>query len=210
MTSISCLSEESEALIIDASVVVNINATGYADRILSAYPGSIFVPKPVVAELERGARLGHQDAVDLHLLFENGIARSLPISKLAQSTFVSLVSGSSVSSLGDGEAATIACAFAAGAWAVIDERKARKICLERYKEVNLASTVDILGCNAVVEAFKPHELGAAIEAALEVGRMQVQAHHLEWVLRYVRPERLERCASLSRRIRERAKSRKAS
>ena len=57
-----------QALLLDASVIVNLNATGYAYRILSALPAEILIPRLVLIELRNGAAAGHTDAVDLQEL----------------------------------------------------------------------------------------------------------------------------------------------
>lgn len=201
MSSVSCLTEIEDPLVLDASVVVNLNATGYADRILNVIPAGVIIPHPVVKELKRGTLLGHSDATDLNQLLEKGLAETMNVPVPAQSEYISLVSGTSTTSLGDGEAATIASAFATGAWAAIDERKARRICAERYKEVKIASTVDILSHPEVVAAFSEGELSAALLAALEVANMQVHEHHMDWVVSRIDPARIRNCNSLPRAIR---------
>lgn len=202
MTMVSCLEEIEDPLVLDASVVVNLNATGFADRVLDAIPAGVFVPEPVVKELERGTKMGHSDATDLDALLAQGLADTLKVPVSAHSEYISLVSGSATNSLGDGEAATIASAFAMRAWAGIDERKARRICFDRYKEIRVASTIDILAHPAVITAMSESEFSAALLAALEVANMQVQKHHIEWVVAQIDPDRIERCLSLPRSVRQ--------
>lgn len=201
MTCVSCLTEVDDPLLLDASVVVNLNATGFAGRILEAIPTGVIIPAPVVTELRRGTPLGHSDATDLEELLAEGLAETMKVPVPAQSEYVALVSGSSANSLGDGEAATIASAYATGGWAAIDERKARRICVERYGEVKLASTVDLLSHPEVVDAFTGHELSAALLAALEVANMQVHEQHMEWVVSRIDPYRISNCMSLPRAVR---------
>lgn len=202
MISSSCLNEACATLILDTSVVVNLNATGYSERILSSLPINVHIPKPVILELERGILAGHSDATDLRVLLDKGIVRELPIPAAANGEFVALVSGASVTSLGDGEAATIACSYATGAWAAIDERKARRICSERYQTLNLVSTVDILSHAQVVAAFTPDEMSAVLFAALEVAHMHVQPHHMDWVVSHIDDDKLDLCVSLPQSVRE--------
>lgn len=203
MASISALSNACEALFLDASVVVNLNATGYADKILTALPLKVLVPKPVIRELRNGAARGHADATDLGKLLDRKIVLEASLSGSSQSEFIALTAGATVSSLGDGEAATIACAHASGAWAAIDERKARRICEERYKSVTVVSTVDILAHGHVVDAMTEEEMSKAVFAALEVANMHVHPHHVEWVTSWIDDGLLYRCRSLPRSVRER-------
>jgi len=203
MTPLTYPFDDCEALLLDASVIVNLNATGYADRILSALPAEILIPRPVLIELRNGAAAGHTDAVDLQELLNSGVVTEYNLPVTAHAEFVSLVSGTSTQSLGDGEAATIACAHRSIAWAAIDERKARRICSARYPEITVVSTVDILAHDAVVAEFTPTEFSDAIFAALEIAHMQVQADKMDWVIGQVVPEKLQNCVSLPRKIRER-------
>lgn len=206
MASISSLTDKCKSLLLDASVVVNLNATGYSDKILTALPFDLRVASPVISELKRGAAKGHADATDLADLLDKKIIREAMLCATAQSEFIALTSGSSISSLGDGEAATIACAHSTGAWAAIDERKARRVCVERYTPMSVVSTVDILAHNLVTEALSEQEMSNAIRAALEVANMHVHPNHLEWVMSWVDDRYLHRCASLPRAVRERYRS----
>ena len=146
--------------------------------------------------------MGHSDATDLDALLAQGLADTLKVPVSAHSEYITLVSGSSTSSLGDGEAATIASAFAMRAWACIDERKARRICSNRYKEVRVASTVDILAHPHVVGSLSEDEFSSALLAALEVANMQVQKQHMDWVVSRIDPARIANCLSLPRSIRQ--------
>lgn len=204
MNSVSCLNEIEDPLILDASVVVNLNATGFADRVLDAIPAGVFIPDPVVRELQRGTKMGHSDATDLNALLAQGLAKTLKVPVSAQAEYIALVSGSANRSLGDGEAATIASAFATGAWASIDERKARKICAERYASIKIASTVDILSHPKVVSSLTKTELSAAILAALEVAHMQVHRHQIDWVIDQIPVDRIQNCISLPASVRRAA------
>jgi len=201
MNSVSCLTEIKNPLILDASVVVNLNATGFADRILGAIPVDAFVPEPVLSELQRGISMGHSDAIDLEQLIEKGLANTLALPALAQSDYIALVSGSAANSLGDGEAATIVSASVTGSWAAIDERKARKICSDKFREVKVASTLDILTHPNVLSDLSEKEFSFALFAALEVAHMQVQKQHMNWVVARIGADRVSKCLSLPRSVR---------
>lgn len=202
MTTVSCLEEIDGPLILDASVIVNLNATGFADRVLAAVPAGVLVPYAVIKELKRGIKMGHSDATDLDELLAQGLIETVKVPLSTQSEYIALVSGSATSSLGDGEAATIATALAIGGWAGIDERKARSICRDRYNEVRVASTVDVLAHPHVVRAFSEDEFSAAILATLEVANMQIQKHHMNWIVAQIDPDRVQGCLSLPRSVRQ--------
>ena len=201
--SVSCLTEIDDPLLLDASVIVNLNATGFADRILEAIPASVFVSEPVVRELNKGADLGHQDFSDLSELINSGLVKSIKVPKSALSDYIALASGATASSLGDGEAATIAIASSTGAWAAIDERKARRICANGYAQIKIASTVDLLAHPNVLSSMTDSEFSTALLAALEVANMQVHEQHMDWVISHIDPDRIHRCSSLPLTVRRR-------
>lgn len=55
----SCLTEEDRHLILDASVVINLLATGCAPEILVALNRPVLLPEPVLREVENGEQRGH-------------------------------------------------------------------------------------------------------------------------------------------------------
>ena len=203
MRSVSCISKFETPLVLDASVFVNLSATGYADRILEAIPVEVLIPAPVVTELLNSIKLGYNDAIALRPLLEEGIVSPLDIPRKAQLDYLELVSGSTASSLGDGEAATIASANALNAWAAIDERKARRVCENRYQNLKVSSTVDLLTHHDVTAAFSDRELSVALIAALEIAHMHVPDEHLCWVAQHIGLDRVEALSTLPRAFCER-------
>ena len=58
---LSCLTDSTAAIVIDASTAINLNATGCAPAILKALPNRARITETVVAELEAGQRTGRRD-----------------------------------------------------------------------------------------------------------------------------------------------------
>lgn len=206
MRSVSCIVDSDTPLVLDSSVFVNLSATGFADKILDAIPMEVVMPAQVISELKRSIKQGYNDAIALLPLLEDGIVASLDIPRRAHSDFISLVSGPSMSSLSDGEAATIAISQVLKAWAAIDDRKSRRVCAERFRHLKLASSVDIISHCDVVDAFSERELAAALLAALEVAHMEVEDRHVRWVGRCIGFEKLNASTTLPRKLRERLMS----
>jgi predicted nucleic acid-binding protein len=77
------------------------------------------------AELEAGARNGHGDHSQLLELINAGLVREASLGKASLPIYEALIDGSTVRTLDDGEAATIAHAQKISGVALIDERKAR-------------------------------------------------------------------------------------
>ena len=182
----------------DASTVINLTATGCAAGIVLALKRQFVVVDSVQDELEAGRRSGHENAALLRQLVSGGIFHAVRLDEVGFSHFESLVVGPAVATLDDGEAATIAYALSTGAQVAIDERKASAICSQRFPELVVSSTVDLLAEAAVVEALGRDELSAAVFRALLHGRMQVSSRNLSWVIDLIGQDKASTCASLSR------------
>lgn len=122
MTFSSCLTDRDSILVLDASVIINLLATGYAGAILQAVPAPIVVTDNVIREIEQGAVNGRPEPKQLSELIHNQTLKREELSGIALEHFFDLVSGSTAASLGDGEAATLALAHSNGFTAVIDEK----------------------------------------------------------------------------------------
>ena len=125
----------------------------------------------------------------------------VPLSAAQESHFEALVVGRGVDTLDDGEAATIAHAAETGAIALIDERKANRICAERYPMVRLGCTVDIFAHVAVKASLGQNALADAVVGALQQARMRVLPHHIAWVVKLIGQDRARQCLSLPRAAR---------
>lgn len=196
MSYVSCISADDSPLVLDASVIVSLNATKQAKAILTGLPNSCLVTSVVVGELRRGAACGHSDADRLDILMRDGAIQEVTLTDGMQSNYLSLVSGPSSESLDDGEAATLAYACADGLNAVIDERKALRICSERYPSLKTASTVDLLAKALNCAAMSRKSVAEAVFAALTHARMRVLPEQLSWVLDLIGAERTKKCLSI--------------
>lgn len=114
----------------------------------------------------------------------------------------SMVVGSATNTLDDGEAATIAHALEEGTIAVIDERKAIRICNERFPKLELRSTVDIFSHPKVTHALGQRQLANALFKALQDARMRVLPNQVKWVVNQIGAERAAQCLSLPASIRK--------
>lgn len=198
----SCLDSMESPIVLDTSVVINLFATGVAKEVFQVLPKSPLVTRVAHGELLKGtAQQGYQTSQDLQTLADKGIVEFVDLSPEAEATFFGLVSGSSVESLDDGEAATVAFASETAAWAAIDERKARRICRDSFPGVHVASTVDIFASSAVTNAFPRSALANAVYKALIHARMGVSDRELDWVVGLIGAERVGQCRSLPRRSR---------
>lgn len=200
MTCQSSLDERTAPVVADTSVVINLNATGCADAILRALPNRCVVVEQVSRELQVGRRTGGSDADALAVLIQENLIEHAQLEEVGLVHFADLVTGSAAETLDDGEAATIACAIERGAVALVDERKANRICAERFPGLGIGCTVDVLA-QRHVQAALGGGLADAVFNALDRGHMRVPDHHGQRVLDLIGTERAARCRSLSKRFR---------
>ncbi len=188
-------------LVADASVVINLNATGRAEDIIQAHPGSIVLTDAAFAELAAGANKGHNDHEQVQVLVDSGAMRQVSLGESGLRVYASLIEGSALKTLDDGEAATIGYAHEVGGVAIIDERKARTICEKAFPGLSIASTVDMLTHSLVEEALGRQGQIKAVTNALRGARMRVPPHQVELVVDLIGEEVAATCNSLPRAAR---------
>lgn len=203
MKPLCCLDKPSIPIVVDASAAINLSATGCASEIVAALPHDLVMVRVVLEELTNGLNRGRIDAERTLSLVDDSLIRPVELGEVGWSHFGQLVSGSAEETVDDGEAATIACAVEKGAIALIDERKANRICEERFGGLSVASTVDIFAHPEIARVLGQDGLVTAVYNALQGARMSVQQRHLEWVVTLIGPDRAAKCRSLPRSVRSR-------
>lgn len=188
-------------LVLDASAAINLCAAGCAADLLRALPNPAVVVDAVSAELAEGRRRGRKEAEVLSQLVAAELVSVVKLNSSAEMLFESLVIGPAVQTLDDGEAATIAHAVVHGGMAIIDERKAIRICGERFPALRLGCTVDLLSHPDVMLALGKDRLSIGVVNALQLARMRVLRHHVPWVVALIGVEQAALCASLPRSVR---------
>lgn len=201
MGSSTALTDPSALLVADASAIINLIATGSVREILSALPNRVMVVDAVPGELETGRSRGREACDRLKELTAAGALEIVDLGEEGQPYFESLVIGPAVTTLDDGEAATIAYAVAHGAIPLIDERKATRICASRHPQLRIACTVDVLLHPEVQRHLGVELLSEAVFRALRDGRMAVLPQHLGWIVGMIGEDRAAVCPSLPRRAR---------
>lgn len=198
------LTDSDGQLVADTSIVINLIATGCAPTILAALQHRVVIADVISAELETGRSRGHAHADRLRELVDTGVINVVRLGNIAMKHFEELVIGPAFATLDDGEAATLAYAAEHAAVALIDERKAARICAERFPAVRIVSTVDVLTHPSVEGRLGREGLAEAVYQALQVGRMRVPPQHLEYVVRLIGSTRAAVCASLPKSARSSA------
>ena len=123
MTCSSCLADDLTPLILDTSVLINLNACSYGEQILAAIPNEILVSDVVIRELCHETSHSNGENQFIRILISQAIVTVVQLDNNGYAIFEQLIC--SPGSLDDGEAATIAAAAISGAIPVIDERKGR-------------------------------------------------------------------------------------
>jgi predicted nucleic acid-binding protein len=198
---LSCLIDPRAPIVVDASTVINLNATGFAADILRAIPNPVIITDVVQDELREDTRSGRHDGDMVAALISAGLVSVAKLDDLKDSHFEELVIGRGDKTLDDGEAATIAFGLERGAVVIVDERKATRLCGERFPELVVGSSLDILAHDAVSAALGKKVLSDAVFNALHSARMRVPPSALAWVIGLVGQERASLCESLPRSAR---------
>jgi hypothetical protein len=142
-----------------------------------------------------GAQFGHDDGDRLDILIAARLVERVAVEGAALTIYEALIDGTYCETLDDGEAARIAVAAQYGAVAVLDERKAKRICGQHFPNVDQGCTAQWLVQIAA--------LGTAVRAeaminALRLGRTRVPPEFLAAVVALVGIEAASACPSLPR------------
>lgn len=187
-------------MIADASVWINIVATGEAHRILQALPRPLAITDVALDELERGRLKGRRAAEEVAALLRRGALQVVALSAEDEPLFLSLVAGTASETLDDGEAATLACGLRLGTGVVIDERKATSLAARRFADLEVRSTCDLLLGPDVRGALGTARLADALFRALVDARMRVSEDNALTVVDLV-GDRAAACSSIPARFR---------
>ena len=103
--------------------------------------------------------------------------------------------------LDDCEAATIVYAIAQNAIPLADERRANRLCAERFPQLRVGCTVDIFTHPEILQSLGTEALADAVFNTLSHGRMRVFPHHIEWVIGLIGTECAALCTSLPGSVR---------
>jgi hypothetical protein len=179
MQSPSKLNPAETPVFLDTSVLINLLAADCAEEIATALGRDLLVNGYVVKELIRDPRDNSDGLVTMRGLFDKGVVKLVEPTPGQSEEFVRLVGAIPPDDLGDGEAATLACAR--GGFAAIDERKARRIGVRDFPDTTLYTTLDLLAAPAAFRHFGEARVREMIRRARSIGRMRVPHEWREWV-----------------------------
>ena len=207
MTYSSSLTDELRPLILDTSVLINLHACSYGDHILTAIPNDIIVPQVVAGELEHETSRKNGEHEFLRALVTQQTVTLSNMTKVENTLFSKLASGSP--SIGDGEAATIAIAAERQLLPIIDDRKARARAVDILYGQAPGWSLDLFRHKLVVSALTQNSAVTALYLALRDGRMRVPVESTEYLIDVLGNDRARQCTCLPnyRKIFGRSKSR---
>ena len=159
------MTDSPRILLLDASCLLNLYATGFLREIAASPPYQFAVADYVLEQEALYIWLPEPDgtreervSVDLSQLVCEGIVQVMRLEHLEEElTFVDLAV-----SIDDGEATTGALAFHRGCSVATDDRKARRVLRERFPAVPLVSTLELLNLWAQEESVSDVEIQAAM------------------------------------------------
>ena len=152
-------------LLLDASCLLNLYATGFLREIAATLPYQFAVADYVLEQEALYTRLPEPDEtreqhvpVDLSPLVREGLIHVMRLERLEEKlAFVDLAV-----LVDDGEAMTGSLAFHRGCSVATDDRKARRVLGQRFSTVPLASTLELLNLWAEDESVSNVDLQAAM------------------------------------------------
>lgn len=180
MQSPSKLKTESSPLFLDASVVINLVASNYTEGILLALKRPIMVAEEACAEFKRHPRDGGSSKPVIEALRNRG---RIQIAKMADSqleVFLRLTGCAPPDDLGDGEAATLACADGVGC-VVIDDKKAVRIASRDFPDQAVYSSLDLFCAEPVLRGLGKPSIAQAVYDSIKTARMRVPQHWKPWL-----------------------------
>lgn len=185
------------ALVADTSVLINLTATGFSDRIIGALKNTFVITGNVYRELKEGVKRGYEEGKEIQNLIDSGTVAVTDLGGTGKSIYASLVAGDTVQTLDDGEASVIACAVEIKGVAVIDERKAKRVCRERFPQTSTMMTIDLLLDEAVGKALGKERQRDAVYKALSKANMRIPRKIERDIVILVGKDRAADCSSLS-------------
>lgn len=180
-------------LVLDTSVLINLNACGHGARILASIPNDIVVPEIVAGELEHETSRKNGERSFLNAVLSAGIVALVNLNDAENEIFHELTATSP--SLGDGEAATIAVAVEKGFLPVIDDKRGRGRAAALQKREPYWS-IDLFRHPATIAALGTQLANDALYLALRVGRMRVPSERANGVISLLGMERSRDCTCL--------------
>lgn len=190
----SSLIDIADPLVLDTSVLINLYACQYGERILSAIPNDVLVPEVVAGELGHEVSCRDHEYSFLCALVESGIVELSSLSDAEYQIFHELTS--TAPTLDDGEAATIAIAASRHIRPVIDEKRGRARAIVLMQALTPYCSLDLFRHPKVIAALGNQTAVEALYLVLRDGRMRIPSESADEVIRHIGIDRSRDCTCL--------------
>jgi predicted nucleic acid-binding protein len=194
ISGLSRLPAKASTVVLDASVLINLLGSGAAADLLQALGRRFVVPEPTLAEVGFDP-IRKRPAPDVTAgLIGAGLLAVVPLRGETADLFFELAAN-----LGDGEAAVIAYAVRAGAFAAIDDRKARRIAVPLLPGRVPLFSIELLMAEDVTRRLGEAAVLDLVFQCLVNARMRVPHQFRDQLIELLGPERAQSCPSLGYR-----------
>ncbi len=194
MTNPNPLNDVRHSLVLDTSVLINLHASTYGERVLHALPNDIVISRIAAEELEKETSRKGGERSFLTAMVGKGALTIADMTEDEYELFGNLVAGPP--SLDDGEAATIAIATTRGLHPIIDERKGRTCAAAPPFSLRPCWSLNLFDHTSVVRSLGEQAAQDAIYLALRDGRMRIPAEQANMVIATIGLRRALDCSSL--------------
>ncbi len=164
-------------LITDASVLINLVASGAAGEILSGCGMEFKVCPDVIREVKilRDRETGEEHAIDLEPFFTAGMLER--IESQTDSEFELLIDYAALLGAGDGEAMSFALAESRGHPIAIDDERAIRRAKKRYQNFETLGTLEILILWQERNSVADERMGQLLQAIFRFARFRPAVAH---------------------------------
>ncbi|MBU6453407.1 MAG: DNA-binding protein [Cyanobacteria bacterium REEB67] len=183
----SIISNHALPLVFDTSIVVNLQACTFGKQIVAAVPNPIIIAQIAADELKQGT-------IERAFLDDLLTSNLVQLSELADPEYREYES--LITTLDDGESATIALSISRQFFPFIDERKGRTKATERQAMLDPGWSLDLLRHPNAVEALGSPSDADAVYLALKEGRMRIPEARVNDVISLIGTQRASGCVSL--------------
>jgi len=187
MNFLSLLDNPELVCVIDTSVIVNLHACGDGKQVLTSLPHSVLMAQIAAEELKPGT----DERAFLDDLISSDLIEITNLTDLEFELFEKLIS-----TLDDGESATISIAINRQIYPFIDERKGRARASTLQPSLDPGWSLELLRHPKVVLDLGHPRATDVVYLALKEGRMRIPAERADEVINLIGEERARECLCL--------------
>ena len=195
MTFSSSLLDDSTTLVIDTSVIINLQASKIGEEILRVIDNPFVATMEVADEIKKNSKNLYQETVTfLDSIIGSKLLRIITLTLSEKDIFREVMNTNK--QLDDGEAATITLAKNRDFTPIIDEKVGRYVALKELPKQTVGASLDLLFHSKVQSHFDKKTLKLAVHKALRDARMQIGRDQRDFVVKLIGKRRAKQCRCL--------------